>query len=168
MGEKIMTEKRNSIIAGIAFGLLSGLFYAFYIAIEYALIAGPVTGLAVGVAMYYFVTSRMVKEQTQIENMKGESIIRSGGANHLKNVESVGGVLYLLEDRIHFKSHKLNVQNHEEIIGIGQVQEVGFYNTLGIIPNGLSIKKDDDKVERFVVNGRRKWKEEIERLKSED
>ncbi len=159
-----MIEKRNSILAGIAFALLFGLFLAFSFEVEYALIAGPISGLAIGLALYLFVTSKTVKKQTQIENTDGEPIIHSGGANHFKNIEAVGGKLYLFKDKLQFKSHNFNVQNHGESIVLNQIQEVILYNTLGIIPNGLAVKKNDGQTERFVVNGRRIWKEEIDKL----
>lgn len=167
-----MTEKRNSIVAGIAFGLLFGLLFGLFIAfrfgISYALIAGTISGLAFGFVIYFFVTSSIVKKQIQIENMDRESIIHSGGANHFKNVEAVGGKLYLLKDKLQFKSHNFNIQNHGNIIDINQIKEVNFYNTLGIIPNGLAIKTNDDQIEKFVVNGRRIWKDKILKLKSDN
>lgn len=161
-----MTEKRNSILAGIAFGLLFGLFLAFRFDTNYALIAGSISGLAFGAITYFFVTSKTVKKQTQIENLDGKPIVHSGGANHFINGEAVGGKLYLLIDKLQFQSHKFNVQNHGESIDLSQVKEVSFYNTLGLIPNGLTIKTYDGQIEKFVVNGRRIWKEEIEKLKS--
>ncbi len=159
-----MIEKRSSIIAGLAFGLLFGLFHSFRFEIKYALIGGLISGLAFGLAIYFFVTSRTVKKQTQIENMDGQPIIHSGGANHFKNVEAVGGKLYLFEDKLQFKSHNFNIQNHTERIDLNQIQKVIFYNTLGVIPNGLAIKKKDGQTEKFVVNGRRIWKGKIEKL----
>ena len=84
-----MTEKRNSALAGLAFGILSCLFIAIYFEIQHALIAGLISGIAFGLAIYYFLTSNEVKEQTQIELLDGEVVIRSGGANHFKNIEAV-------------------------------------------------------------------------------
>jgi len=159
-----MTEIKNSIIAGIVFGILFGIFLALRFEIYYALIAGPISGLTFGLAMYFFMTSKKVNRQTQIKNMDG--IFYSGRANHFKNVEAVGGKLYLFKDKLQFKSHNFNVQNHEEIIELNQIKEVNFYNTLGIIPNVLVINKEDGTTEKFVVNNRRIWKEEIEKLKS--
>ncbi|AWM12825.1 hypothetical protein DI487_02355 [Flavobacterium sediminis] len=162
-----MNEIRNSFLAGIAFGLLFGLFLAIRFEMKYALIAGPISGLAFGLILYLFASSKTVKKQTQIENIDGETVIRSGGANHFKNGEAVGGKLYLLKDKLQFQSHNFNVQNHRLSINLNQIKEVGFYNALGLIPNGLEIKTTDGQTEKFVVNGRRIWKEEIEKLKSE-
>jgi hypothetical protein len=161
-----MIEIRNSILAGLSFGILMGLFFAFRFDIHYALTAGPISGLFFGTIIYFFVTSNTVKKQTQIENLDGKPIIRSGGANHFINGEAVGGKLYLLTDKLQFQSHSFNIQNHGQIIDLEQIREVSFFNTLGIIPNGLSVTTLGGKSEKFVVNGRQLWKEEIEKLKA--
>jgi len=161
-----MTKFKNSILAGIAFGLIFGTFQAFSYGINYALIAGPVSGLLFGLFMHLFVHSKAVKRQTQIDTEYGESIILSGGANHLKNCEAVGGMLYLLSDKLQFKSHRFNLQNHELTIHLDQIKDVTFYNNLGIIPNGLAISLKDGRQEKYVVSGRQHWKTEIEKLEA--
>lgn len=161
-----MTEIRNSIFAGLAFGLLLGLFFAVQFGTHYALIAGSISGLAFGTIIYFFVTSKIVKKETQIENLDGKPIIHSGRANHFIKYEAVGGKLYLLTDKLQFQSHGFNIQNHGQVIELKQIKEVSFYNTLGLIPNGLAITTIGGQTEKFVVNGRRLWKEEIEKLKS--
>jgi hypothetical protein len=160
-----MTEIKNSIFSGLSFGLLFGLFQAFSRDINYALIAGPISGLLFGITIYFFVTSKRVKRQTQIKNSDDKTIVYSGGANHFVNVEAVGGKLYLLTDKLQFQSHSFNIQNHGLIIEIEQIKDVSFYNTLGLIPNGLAITTLNGKKEKFVVSNRRLWKEEIEKLK---
>ena len=157
-----MTEIRNSILAGLAFGLLFVIFLAIPFGVTYALIAGPISGLAFGIIVYFFVTSRTVKKQTQIQT-DCEKIIHSGGANHFINGEAVGGKLYLLTDKLQFQSHNFNFQNHGQTIDLNQIKEISFYNTLRLIPNGLAITTLDGQTEKFVVNGRQLWKEKIEK-----
>jgi hypothetical protein len=159
-----MTEIKNAILAGIAFSILFGFVLAFQYNAHFAFIASPISGLAFGIITYFFVTSKTVKLQTQIENLDGQAIIHSGGANHFKNSEAVGGTLYLLSNRLHFKSHSFNIQNHEYIIELQQIKAVNFHNTLGLIPNGLSIITLNEQKEKFVVNNRKFWKAEIEKL----
>lgn len=161
-----MTKIKNSILAGIAFGVLFGTFQAFMYGINAAIISGPISGLLFGILMHLFVNSKVVKHQTQIDTKDGESIIHSGGANHLKNSEAVGGKLYLQADKLQFKSHSFNVQNHELTIYIDQIKDLTFYNNLGIIPNGLAISLKDGRREKFVVSGRQLWKTEIEKLRA--
>ncbi len=162
-----MTEIRNSILAGLAFALLFGLYLAVRFNTNYALIAGPISGLAFGTALYFFVTSKTVKKQTQIENLEGKTIIRSGGANHFINGEAVGGKLYLFTDKLQFQSHGYNFQNHGQIINLEEIKDVSFYNTLGLIPNGLAITTHAGQTEKFIVSSRRLWKDEIEKLKTD-
>ena len=159
-----MTKIKNSILAGLIFGLLFGTFQAFSHGINSAIISTPISGLLFGLFIHLFVNSKAVKRQTQIETEDGERIILSVGANHLKNSEGVGGKLYLLTDKLQFKSHGFNLQNHELMIYIDQIKDITFYNNLGIVPNGLAFSLKDGRQEKFVVNGRQLWKTEIEKL----
>jgi len=161
-----MIKIKTSILAGIAFGLLLGTFLGFMHGINAAIITGPISGLLFGIFIHLFGNSKTVKRQTQIETKDGESIIHSGGANHLKNSEGVGGKLYLLSDKLQFKSHSFNLQNHELVIYIDQIKDITFYNNLGIVPNGLAVSLKDGRQEKFVVSGRQLWKTEIEKLRA--
>lgn len=163
-----MLEIRNSFLAGISFGLLFGLFLAILFDTQYALIGGPVSGLGFGIAIYLFMTSSVVKKQTQIDNDDGKPIIHSGGANHFVKGEAVGGRLFLLTDKLHFQSHNFNIQNHELKIDLKEIKEVNIFRTIGLIPNGLSITKHDGRTEKFVVNGRRYWKNKIDKQTSDN
>ncbi|MCU4164308.1 hypothetical protein [Carboxylicivirga caseinilyticus] len=158
-----MTDIKNSAIAGIVFGVLFGTFLGLFFDIKTGIIFGLISGLIFGVTIYLFITSKTVKKQTQIAITEDTEIIHSGGANHLKNGEGVGGKLYLLKDNLQFKSHQFNVQNHSLSIDLKDITEISFYNSLGIIPNGLIVHTSNGIHEKFVVNGRRIWKEEIEK-----
>jgi len=159
-----MKEIKSAILAGVFFGILCGTFLAFRTSINYALIAGPISGLFFGVTIYFFATSKIVKQQTQIEVPDGISILYSDGANHFKNGEGVGGKLYLLTDRLQFQSHNFNIQNHGLTIDIGQIKDVSLCNIFGLVPTGLAITTLDGKKEKFVVGSRKVWKKEIEKL----
>lgn len=161
-----MKEIKKSILAGFAFGLLFGLFFALRFSVEQAIYVGPISGLVFGIIIYFFVTSNAVKLQTQIENENEATIIRSGGANQFRNGEVVGGKLYLLPDKLQFKSHNFNIQNHELKIDLEQIQQMRFFNTLGLIPNGFEIQTVNGQIEKFVVDGRKQWRDEIEKIKN--
>lgn len=161
-----MTKIKNSIGAGILFGIFFGIMQGIMHGTNAAIISAPISGLFFGIFIHLFVNSKAVKRQTQIETKDGESVIHSGGANHLKNSEGVGGKLYLLTDKLQFKSHSFNLQNHELVIYIDQIKDITFYNNLGIVPNGLAISLKDGRKEKFVVSGRQLWKTEIEKLRA--
>lgn len=92
----------------------------------------------------------------------GETLIRKGAANHFAGIEAVGGKLHLTSKRLIFESHPLNMQNHILIIELGDILLLGKRNTLGIVPNGMFIECRNGYTEKFVVNGRKKWMEEIQ------
>lgn len=161
------TEIKSSIIAGIAFGVLYGLSTA-YITARILNISATTAGISVGIAsgimfgvgIFLFVTSKTVKEQTQIDT-NGQSIIFSGPANHFMGIEGVGGKLYLFSDRLEFKSHNFNIQNHHLVISLKEIKEVSFYNPVWFIRTGMNITMINGKVERFVVPSRKLWQEKI-------
>jgi hypothetical protein len=149
-------KKKNPIISACFFGA----FVAMLFIIKYGLLIGLTAMIAAGLlfcaGIYFFANSKTVKEQTQIDG--DDSIVLAGPANHFLNNEGVGGKLYLLNDKIHFKSHRFNVQNHEFKIDLSMIKEVKLYNVLGIIPNGMEIQTTTGNKEKFVVNNRDKWK----------
>lgn len=155
---------KNVSIAALSFTFLFGIIETFIVGIAYAVIAAPIAGLVFGLLMYLFVNSKKVKEQTALTKNDQDGIIYSGAANHFKNAEAVGGKLYLLSDRVEFKSHGFNIQNHAFSIYLTEIKELGFYKTMGIVPNGLKIILSNGEVEKFVVNNRATWKTEIEKL----
>lgn len=100
----------------------------------------------------------------KIQLQENESIIKEGAANHFKDIESVGGRLFLTNQRLYFNSHSLNVQIHELSIPYSEIRSVGKRNTLFIVPNGMYIELQNGKNEKFVLWGRAKWIQEIEQL----
>ncbi|MFH2143196.1 MAG: GRAM domain-containing protein [Bacteroidota bacterium] len=92
----------------------------------------------------------------QVELIENENIELSQGANHFKGLEGVGGKLFITNKRIVFKSHSINLQNHELTIMYPEILSIELYNTLGIVPNGLKIITKSGKNEKFVV-----WKRKI-------
>ena len=103
------------------------------------------------------------KKQKTLEP-DGKVAIHAGGANHFQKGEAVGGRLYLLEDRLVFKSHKFNIQNHRTDILLSEITDVKFFNTFGLVPNGLKIYTGNKRPDKFVVNKRKLWRSEIKKL----
>ncbi|MFN8354168.1 MAG: hypothetical protein U0Y10_06980 [Spirosomataceae bacterium] len=156
-----MTNLKNSLLAGFAFGLIFSLFLVFLVGSQQALGGGLLAGLVFGGLLYVFLNSKRVQQQTALTSQAQQLVIREGMANHFSQGEAAGGKLYLLYNQLYFKSHQYNFQNHELVIPLTHIKGVQFFNTLGLIPNGLEILTHSGIKERFVVNGRRKWKEAI-------
>lgn len=148
--------------AGICFGTIMGGFYAIMsFSLIYGILLGIFSGIVFGlfIAIFIFFLDRNSKKKYK-GVIDGKKIIFYGAANHFKGKESVGGYLYLTKKEIIFKSHKLNIQVHEEVIPIEQISEVNIALTYGLVPNGLYITTLTS-VEKFVVFNRKKWLSEI-------
>lgn len=71
--------------------------------------------------------------------------------------ESVGGWIYLTNKRLFFKSHSLNIQNHELSIPLSDIENAEQKRSLMIFQNRLHLGLKDGKFEKFVVNDPRDW-----------
>lgn len=85
------------------------------------------------------------------KNYIGSSIL----ANYFRGMEAVGGKLYFYEDGMVFKSHALNIQTGETMIPYNQIVRIGKRNTLGIVPNGMSVFTREGIEHKFVINHRK-------------
>lgn len=77
-------------------------------------------------------------------------------ANYFRGSEAVGGKIYFDNTGLTFKSHKFNIQRGETRIDYNQIQDVNKRNTLGIVPNGISIFTKDGVEHKFVIYNREK------------
>ena len=127
----------KSLIVGLISGIFSGFFF----------------GLIIGI----FKSSKFVDTTTKIETQLGEDIIFQTPANHFKGAEAVGGKLYLTNKRLVFKSHNLNIQNHEFSLYLNDIVSVDRYKNLGFIRNGLTITSKHNKIDKFVVDQASEW-----------
>lgn len=98
-----------------------------------------------------------MSQTTKIDIDPDENIMFETPANHFKGIEGVGGRLYLTNRRLIFKSHKLNIQNHQLSIDLSDIKHVDRYKTLGLVNNGLVITIITDKTEKFVVEKVEEW-----------
>ena len=90
-----------------------------------------------------------------------EKLIREGAANMQHGLETVGGWLYLTDQRLLFESHRFNVQTGSTEISLSDVLATRptwtkFLGVLPIFPNSLVISAGD-KEYSFVVSGRQRW-----------
>jgi len=158
-----MKKIRDSVLAGLFFGVIMGLVFLTVFDLRSAIIAGLVAGASFGLGIWFFLSSKKIKKQTELKLQQGDEILYSDRANHIYKGEALGGMLYLLKDRLQFKAHNFNVQNQTVAIALSEIKEIQFYNTLRIIPNGLKLLMPDGETARFVVNNRKQWKEQIEK-----
>ena len=123
------------------------------------LVGGLVAGFLFAWIMGY--TGKKLIKTIVIETLADETIIKEGGANHFKGKEGVGGKLVLTDKRLIFKSHKFNIQNHQENFDLGNVKTLWATRTLRIFENGLTVQLTTDCRHKFVVDEPADWVEEI-------
>ncbi|SJN15456.1 Possible GRAM domain [Micrococcus lylae] len=93
--------------------------------------------------------------------------IMSGRANLQRGLETVGGHLSLVNDRLVFTPHKLNVQSDPVEIPLAQVRGTRpawtkFLGVLPLAPNSLAVELEDGTVHAFVLSERQEWKAAID------
>lgn len=151
------------IYAGPAFGVGMGLFlYMVTGSGYYGFHGGFLSGFAFGWAIKRFLKVSMTTTLLELDGREAgfdadEAVVHYGPANHFKGIESVGGKLFLTNKRLRFRSHKFNVQSHDESYPIETIATAEPTRTLGIVPNGVLVLLRDGRRERFVVGGRAEW-----------
>src|SRR5687768_17451596 len=123
------------------------------------LIGGLVAGLLFAWIMQY--TAKILFKKIIIETADNENIIKAGGANHFKGKEGVGGKLVLTDKRLIFKSHKFNIQNHQDNFDLGQVAKLQTTKTFKFLENGLTLELTNNDRHKFIVDEPTDWIEKI-------
>ena len=112
------------------------------------------------VAIDNFEPTILIKKKG-LELRDNESIIKKKSANHLVGNQFVGGKLYLTNQRIVFKSHRLNVNNHQIYFELTEIQGA----VKSKLFNGMIIILKNGEEKPFVVWGRKKLINEINNLR---
>ncbi len=96
-----------------------------------------------------------------------EEMLKSGPANLQRGIETVGGKLYLTNQRLIFESHKFNIQTGETLIALSDIQSIRkcwtkFLNLIPLFPNSLAVHTKQGKEYCFVLWNRKTWAAAIE------
>ena len=95
-----------------------------------------------------------------------EALIKKGAANLQKGIETVGGYLYLTNQRLIFEAHAINFQSGNTIIDLSNIDSTAkvwtkFLNLIPLIPNSLAINSKTGEEYKFVLFGRNAWEVKI-------
>jgi len=98
---------------------------------------------------------------------RGEQVIKEGAANLQRNIETVGGKLYLTNQRLVFEAHKFNVQRGATELELSTIQLLRpcwtrQWGLFPIFPNSLAVYTKDGEERRFVLVDRSAWARAIE------
>lgn len=123
------------------------------------IVGGIVAGLLFAWVMQY--TAKRLFKKIIVEKADNENIIKEGGANHFKGKEGVGGKLVLTDKRMIFKSHKFNIQNHQDNFDLDQVEKIQATKTFKFLENGLTLELTNKDRHKFIVDEPTDWIEKI-------
>ena len=158
-----MKKLKYSLLSGLVFGIIVGIYCYVTNKEEIAIVLSIFCFITFSIISYFKMFSK-IDFSEKFEKINEKSILYSGLANHFKDNISVGGTLYLLENKIIFQTNAINFsQRHQTIIELNEINQTDFRKTLGFINNGLFIKTKKNEIEEFVVNKRVTWKEKIEK-----
>jgi hypothetical protein len=103
--------------------------------------------------------------------LAGETPIKQGDANLQRGIETVGGQIYLTNQRLIFESHAFNVQTGATVVPLTDITGARkcwtkFLNLVPLFPNSVAVTTNGGKEYRFVIFGRQEWIDAIERQRS--
>jgi hypothetical protein len=97
-----------------------------------------------------------------IEFYAWEKCFLEAGASYFKGIEGVGGKLVLTNERLIFKSHKMNIQNHEQMIFLRELGELSAAPMPEVKAyNVLVVRLTNGETYRFAVKQADRWIENI-------
>jgi hypothetical protein len=101
----------------------------------------------------------------------GETPIKDGAANLQRGIETVGGWLYLTNQRLIFESHAFSIQTGATIIALENITRARkcwtkFLNLIPLFPNSVAVATKEGKEYRFVAFNRQAWIDAIEGQRS--
>jgi uncharacterized protein (TIGR02996 family) len=100
-------------------------------------------------------------------SLANETPIKDGAANLQRGIETVGGWLYLTNQRLVFESHAFNVQTGATVIPLASITGTRlswtqFLNRIPVFPNSMAVATTEGREYRFVLFGRQQWLDAIE------
>ncbi|MFG6355906.1 MAG: hypothetical protein K1W26_03630 [Acetatifactor sp.] len=72
-------------------------------------------------------------------------------ANYFRGLEAVGGHIFFDENDMTFKSHSFNIQTGETRILYADIVKISKRNTMGLVPNGISVFDKSGFEHKFVI-----------------
>ena len=129
-----------SVVKGIVLGVIAGLLFAGFCTIFTVCVAAG---------------KGKLKERYGIT----EQAIYDGGASHIMGKVSIGGWMYMFEDRVCFLPHRFNAQVGQIIMPYKDIHSVA----MGRKWRRITIQTKDGNIIEFVVNEASEWVEMLQK-----
>lgn len=147
---------------GSIFGFLMFLYFAAVYDTVWPAVTGAVTsGVLFGLTMAVFGAYNAHNFRNHRPDLGPEQLLKEGPANHFYKGSSSGGWIYLTDTRLLFRSHWVNVNKHSLEIPLTEISEVEVSRSL-LLNSKLHVHYRNGRIETFVVDDGRDWKQTIE------
>ena len=93
-----------------------------------------------------------------------ELVLKAGDSNYFADDNNVDGKLILTNQRVYFKTKEENNNTFNLEILPSEIQEILFFNTMKIFPNGLNIILKEGKQLKFKIGKRNSWGKALNRI----
>ena len=98
-----------------------------------------------------------------------EHVVKEGAANLQRGLETVGGRLFLTNQRLVFESHRFNIQAGATVIALADLRGARkswtkFLGLIPLAPNAMTVATADGRHHCFTIWGRAAWIAELDRL----
>ena len=93
-----------------------------------------------------------------------ETILRAGSSNLRQEDQQINGKLIVTNQRIYFKTLKLEHQFCDKEINPGEISELFYFNVMWILLKGITIKTKKGEALCFTVSDRNEWSKLITRM----
>ena len=160
MKDKINRSLRAGLIIGVVLFVIitavgaTTVFHAVWVsALGAFLIAGSL--------FLFFIPTGGGKDTSVIMD-NGEKAIMRQGASYFTDGEELGGMLYLTDTMLIFKSDVMSLRRIQRDIFLRDIEDVRVVKNYGKVNNGLEIDIKFDKTHRFGVRDNLRWKDRIE------
>jgi hypothetical protein len=100
----------------------------------------------------------------QIELKPNEVVVKAGNSDRFCNGTKIDGKLIVTNQRIYFRGLNGNAGKHDLEITPSEINEVHFFNTGFLSPNGLNVILKDGEELKFRVKQRNAFGELINRM----
>ena len=158
-----MIKIKYSVFAGLIFALIMFIYLSITSKMDIAVVVS-IFIFIVSPFLFYLKLFSKIDFAGKFQKIDKKLVIYSGLSSHLKDGITIGGTLYLLNDRLIFQTNLINfLKRHEFTIMLNQIAEVETVNSFGQINNGLLLKNRNVENEKFIVTKREVWKEQIEK-----
>jgi len=92
-----------------------------------------------------------------VDLKENELVLKASDSNFFTEDKNIDGKLILTNQRVYFKTK----ENQNEIYNLeilpSQIEEILYFNTMKIFPNGLNIRLKEGKELKFKIGKRNSW-----------